>query len=39
MAIVATYRFHSLVIGKMEIGIFFCLIGDIWSFMTEMFTE
>ena len=29
----ATYRFHRLIMGKEEIDIFFCLIGDIWIFV------
>ena len=28
----ATYNSHRLIIGKEEIDIFFCLIGDIWIF-------
>ena len=35
----ATYSFHRLIIGKEEIDNFFCLIGDIWIFFTEMFIE
>ena len=36
----ATYSFHRLIMGKEEIdNFFFCLIGDIWIFFTEMFIE
>ena len=28
----ATYSSHRLIMGKEEIDIFFCLIGDIWNF-------
>ena len=35
----ATYSSHILIMGKEEIDIFFCLIGDIWHFFTEMFIE
>ena len=35
----ATYSFHRLIMGKVEICIFFCLNGDIWIFFTEMFIE
>ena len=34
-----TYSFHRLIMGKVEIWIFFCLNGDIWIFFTEMFIE
>ena len=33
----ATYSSHRLIMGKVEIDNFFCLIGDIWIFFTEMF--
>ena len=35
----ATYSSLRLIMGKEEIDIFFCFIGDIWIFFTEMFTE
>ena len=35
----ATYSFHRLIMGKVEIDHFFCLIGDIWIFFTQMFIE
>ena len=36
----ATYSSHRLLMGKEEIDIFFCLIGDILNFFfTEMFIE
>ena len=35
----ATYSSHRLIMGKKEIDNFFCLIGDIWIFFTEMFIE
>ena len=35
----ATYSSNRLIMGKEEIDIFFCLIGDIWIFFTEMFIE
>ena len=35
----ATYSSHRLIMGKEEIDIFFCLIGDIWIFFTKMFIE
>ena len=35
----ATYSSHTLIIGKEEIDNFFCLIGDILIFFTEMFIE
>ena len=35
----ATYSSHRLIMGKEEIDNFFCLIGDIWIFFTEMFIE
>ena len=28
----ATYSSHRLIMGKEEIDIFICLIGDIWNF-------
>ena len=33
----ATYSSHRRKMGKEEIDNFFCLIGDIWIFFTEMF--
>ena len=30
---------HRLIMGKVEIDNFFCLIGDILIFLTEMFIE
>ena len=33
----ATYSSHRLMMGKEEIDNFFCLIGDILIFFTEMF--
>ena len=35
----ATYSSTRLIMGKEEIDNFFCLIGDIWKFFTEMFIE
>ena len=35
----ATYSSHRLIMGKEDIDIFFCLIGDMWNFFTEMFIE
>ena len=36
----ATYSFHRLIMGKVEIGNFYCLIGDNRIlFFTEMFIE
>ena len=35
----ATYSSHRLIMGKVEIDIFFYLIGNIWIFFTEMFIE
>ena len=35
----ATFSSHRLIMGKEEIEFFFCLIGDIWIFFTEMFIE
>ena len=35
----ATYSFHRLLMGKVEIGNFCCLIGDNRIFFTEMFIE
>ena len=35
----ASYNSHRLIMGKEEIDNFFCLIGDIWIFFTEMFIE
>ena len=35
----ATYSSHRLIMGKEEIDHFFCLIGDILIFFTEMFIE
>ena len=37
----ATYSSHRLIMGKEGIDIFFCLIGDIWTFFffTELFIE
>ena len=35
----ATYSSHRLIMGKEEIDKFFCLIGDILIFFTEMFIE
>ena len=34
-----TYSFRRLIMGKEEIDNFFCLIGDIWKKITEMFIE
>ena len=34
-----TYSSHILIMGKEEIDIFFCLIGDILIFFTEMLIE
>ena len=31
----ATYSSHRLIMGIEEIGIFFCLIGDIWIFFLQ----
>ena len=31
----ATYSSHRLIMGKEEIDIFFCLIGDIWNFLLQ----
>ena len=31
----ATYSSHRLIMGKEEIDIFFCLIGDIWIFLQK----
>ena len=33
----ATYSSHRIIMGKEEIDNFFCLIGDILNFFTEMF--
>ena len=36
----ATYSSHRLIMGKVEIDHFFCLIGDFWKKkITEMFIE
>ena len=35
----ATYSFHRLIMGKLEINNFFYLNGDIWILFTEMFIE
>ena len=35
----ATYSSHRLIMGKKEIDNFFCLIGEILIFFTEMFIE
>ena len=35
----ASYSSHRLIMGKEEIDNFFCPIGDIWIFFTEMFIE
>ena len=35
----ATYSSHRLIKGKEEIDKFFCLVGDIWIFLPEMFIE
>ena len=36
----ATYIFHRLIMGKVNMDNFFCLNGDIWNlFFTEMFIE
>ena len=35
----ATYSSHRLIIVNEDIDNFFCLIGDIWIFFTEMFIE
>ena len=35
----ATYSSHRLIMGKEEIDNFFCLIGDILIFFTEIFIE
>ena len=32
MVAMATYSSHRLIMGKVEICIFFCLNGDIWIF-------
>ena len=32
---VATYSSHRLIMGKLEIDNFFCLIGDIWNFFLQ----
>ena len=34
-----TYSSHRLIMGKEEIDNFFCLIGDILNFFTEMLIE
>ena len=31
----ATYSSHRLIMGKVEIDNFFCLIGDIWNFIFQ----
>ena len=31
----ATYSSHRLIMGREEIDIFFCLIGDIWIFLQK----
>ena len=31
----ATYSSHRLIMGKLEIYHFFCLIGDIWNFFLQ----
>ena len=31
----ATYSSNRLIMGKVEICIFFCLIGDIWNFFLQ----
>ena len=31
----ATFISHRLIMGKEEIDIFFCLIGDIWNFFLQ----
>ena len=33
----ATYSSHRLVMGKEEIDIFFCLIGNIWKIVLQNF--
>ena len=35
----ATYSFHRLIMGKVEIDHFFCLLWDNLDFFTEMFIE
>ena len=36
----ATYSFNRLIMGKLELGNFYCLIGDNRNlFFTEMFIE
>ena len=35
----ATYSSHRLIMGKVEIDNFFCLIGDVWIFFYKMFIE
>ena len=37
LVFMATYSSHRLIMEKEEIDIFFCLIGDILIFFTEMF--
>ena len=31
----ATYSSHRLIMGKVEVYNFFCLIGDIWNFFLQ----
>ena len=31
----ATYSFHRLILGKVKIGIFSCLNGDIWNLFLQ----
>ena len=33
----ATYSFHRLIMGKVEICNFFCLNGDIWNFYRDVY--
>ena len=35
MVAMATYSSHRLIMGKVEIDIFFCLIGYIWNFFLQ----
>ena len=39
MVAIATNISHRLIMGKEEIDIFFCLNGEIWKEITEMFIE
>ena len=33
----ATYIFHTLILGKVKIDNFFCLNGDIWNLFLQKF--